>query len=70
MAAVPRVHLLHPVGARLAVRQEDLTQLIGLKVPQQRPVPPDAERDAGHYLVALPVVLDDLQPRQGIVLQI
>ena len=69
MAAVPGVHLLHPVGARLAVRQGDLAQGVRLIVPQQLPVPPDSERDAGHGFMALPVVLDDFQAGQGLVLQ-
>ena len=69
MAAVPGVHLLHPVGAGLAVRQGDLAQGVRLVVPQQFPVPPDSERDAGHGFMALPVVLDDLQAGQGLILQ-
>ena len=68
MAAVPSVHLLHPVGARLAVRQGDLTQGVCLVVPQQFPVPPDSERDAGHGFMTLPVILDDLQAGQSLIL--
>ena len=68
MAAVPGVHLLHPVGARLAVRQGDLAQGVRLIVPQQLPVPPDSERDAGHGFMALPVILNDFQAGQGLIL--
>ena len=69
MAAVPGVHLLDTVGARPAVRQQDFSQGVRLIVPQQLPIPPDAEGNAGHSLMAQAVVLDDLQAGQGLVLQ-
>ena len=69
MFTVPSVHLLDAVGARPAVREQDFSQGIRLIVPQQLPIPPDTEGDAGHGLMAQAVVLDNLQAGQGIVLQ-
>ena len=68
MAAVPGVYFLDKIGARRAVGQGDLAQGVRLIVPQQLPVPPDSERDAGHGFMALPVVLEDFQARQSIIL--
>ena len=69
MSTVPSVHLLDAVGARPAVREQNFSQSVCLIVPQQLPIPPDAEGDAGHSLMAQAVVLDDLQAGQGLVLQ-
>ena len=69
MSTVPSVHLLDAVGARPAVREQDFSQGVRLIVPQQFPIPPDTEGDAGHGLMALSVVLDNLQAGQGLVLQ-
>ena len=69
MSTVPSVHLLDAVGARPAVREQDFSQSVCLIVPQQLPIPPNTEGDAGHGLMALSVVLDNLQAGQGLVLQ-
>ena len=69
MSTVPSVHLLDAVGARPAVREQDFSQGVRLIVPQQFPIPPDTEGDAGHSLMAQAVVLDNLQAGQGLVLQ-
>ena len=69
MSTVPSVHLLDAVGARPAVREQDFSQSVCLIVPQQLPIPPDTEGDAGHGLMAQAVVLDNLQAGQGLVLQ-
>ena len=69
MSTVPSVHLLDAVGARHAVGEQDFSQGVRLIVPQQFPIPPDTEGDAGHGLMALSVVLDNLQAGQGLVLQ-
>ena len=69
MSTVSGVHLLDTVGARPAVRQQDFSQGVRLIVPQQLPIPPDAEGNAGHGLMAQVVVLDNLQAGQGLVLQ-
>ena len=68
VAAVPSVYLLDKIGARRAVGQSDLAQGVRLVIPQQFPVPPDSERDAGHGFMALPVILNDLQAGQGLIL--
>ena len=69
MSTVSGVHLLDTVGARPAVRQQDFSQGVRLIVSQQLPIPPDAEGNAGHGLMAQVVVLDNLQAGQGLVLQ-
>ena len=69
MSTVSGVHLLDTVGARPAVRQQDFSQGVRLIVPQQLPIPPDTEGNAGHGLMAQVVVLDNLQAGQSLVLQ-
>ena len=61
------LEFLYPESAGLTVGEQDFAQLVRLIVPQQFPVPPDAEPHMGQHLHGLPVILGDPQAGQGLI---
>ena len=67
MAVPAGVPFLGPVSGGLAVREEDLAELIRLKDAQTLSVPEDLKGDVGHRLHGAALILDDPQAGQLLV---
>ena len=67
MAVSARIPFLHPVGAGLAVGEEDLAKLVRLKDAQAFGVPENLEGDIGHELHAASLIFGNPQAGQFLV---